>query len=346
VIGYYYLPCLFCRGVEAKGNRSIRFSYFEVMEENGMFKVSTKQSTKGLLALLMFHFVLFFSCSETLSSSEPNQLTAQEESSGWQLLFDGSTFAGWTVVEEVDFPREAWSVEDGCLKATSSKRSGADLITEETFDDFELKFEWRLSPGGNSGVKYRVQEGLRDPGRVRRTNWAIGFSIGFLGIALVLGVLLKGRRVPNRYRSAGLFCAVLAVGLTLLGAYRVFSLSGPSGNAVGLEFQLFDGQQPGVLSMQYSSGALYDLISPTSDPTRPAGEFNEGRILVRGNQLEHWINGVRILECDLDSELLKDRVSESKFRNISEFGKQTPGHISLQHHQDEVWFRNIKIRRF
>jgi hypothetical protein len=300
----------------------------------------------GRLILSVFLFASFVSASETICFSKPNQLTTQEESSGWQLLFDGSTFAGWKAVGEFDFPREAWSVEDGCLKAITSRLSGADLITEETFDDFELKFEWRLSPGGNSGVKYRVQEDLRDPGRVRRMKWAIGFSIVFLGIALVLGVLLKGRRVPSRYRGTGLSCFVLAVGLTFLGVCRVFSLSGPSGNAVGLEFQLFDRQQPRALSTQYSSGALYDLVSPTSDPTHPSGEFNQGRIVVRGNHLEHWINGVQVLECDLDSQLLQNRVSDSKFRHIPEFGKRTPGHISLQYHEDEVWFRNVKIRRF
>jgi hypothetical protein len=293
----------------------------------------------GSLALLLL-------CCGAVSSSKPNQLTTQEESAGWQLLFNGRTTSGWKAAEKLDFPHEVWSVEDGCLKATPSSISGADLISERMFEDFELRFEWRLSPGGNSGVKYLVQEGRRNPDQERKKKWAIAFSIGSLLIALVLGVFLRGRRVQSRYWAACVLCFVLAIGLSLLGIFGFFWLSRPWGNAIGLEFQLLDEQQPGVLSKNRTSGALYDLISPSSNPVRPAGEFNQGRIVVRGNHLEHWVNGVQVLGCKLDSRLLRDRIRDSKFRDIPELANKASGHISLQYHGDEVWFRNIKVRRF
>jgi len=85
-------------------------------------------------------------------------LTPDEQKVGWVLLFDGTTMNGW------DDPRlkapagDAWTTEDGCLKANKHPRITEDLFTKEEFRDFELAFDWRISPRGNSGVKYRIQE--------------------------------------------------------------------------------------------------------------------------------------------------------------------------------------------
>ena len=74
------------------------------------------------------------------------------------------------------------------------------------------------------------------------------------------------------------------------------------------------------------------------------GEINLSRILVRGNRVEHWLNGVKVLEYECGSETVKAAVAESKFKNTTRFGERAKGRILLQDHQSEVWFRNIKVR--
>lgn len=87
---------------------------------------------------------------------EPNTLTAAERSAGWTLLFDGKTTAGWRGFRKPDFPAQGWVVEDGLLKSLGQK--GGDIITTSSYDDFEFSWEWKLSPQGNSGIKYFVDE--------------------------------------------------------------------------------------------------------------------------------------------------------------------------------------------
>jgi len=79
-------------------------------------------------------------------------------------------------------------------------------------------------------------------------------------------------------------------------------------------------------------------------PTKPLGEINQSRVVVKGNHVEHWLNGVKVLEFECGSEAVKAGVAESKFKNIPGFGDRVKGHLLLQDHHSNVWFRNIKIR--
>ena len=90
-------------------------------------------------------------------ASEANTLSPEEQAAGWQLLFDGTSTAGWRGYGEDSFPAEGWAVDDGDLIVFEGG-VGGDIVTEATFSDFELTFEFKLSPVGNSGVFYRVQE--------------------------------------------------------------------------------------------------------------------------------------------------------------------------------------------
>ena len=92
------------------------------------------------------------------------------------------------------------------------------------------------------------------------------------------------------------------------------------------------------------AGSLYDLIAATPGVVRAAGEWNRARIVARGNHLEHWMNGQKVLEVDVGSDQWKRLYQASKFKDMAGFGTQPRGHIVLQDHGDPVWFRNLKIR--
>jgi hypothetical protein len=97
----------------------------------------------------------------------PNALTQAEREAGWRLLFDGTTTRGWRGFKKADFPARGWAVAEGCLKkvatGTGDSLGSGDIVTVDTFGDFDLRFEWRITPGGNSGVKYFVTEERSGP---------------------------------------------------------------------------------------------------------------------------------------------------------------------------------------
>jgi hypothetical protein len=107
---------------------------------------------------------------ETALAAAPNALTDAERAEGWQLLFDGQSLDGWRGIGTDSVPTSHWKIEDGAihkipsgdvpLRADGQPVSGGDLMTEQTFGDFEFTFEWKVAEGGNSGVKYNVGEEL------------------------------------------------------------------------------------------------------------------------------------------------------------------------------------------
>ena len=215
--------------------------------------------------------VLAFSLAET-AMAQPNTLTAAEKRAGWKLLFDGRTTEGWRGFK-LPKPDPGWQARDGAL--SPDPRKSLDIMTTEQFGDFDLSFEWRIAPKGNSGVMFHVTEDGE------RTYW-----------------------------------------------------SGP-------EYQVLDnsrGEPP-----QQRAAALYDLYAPTKDVTKPVGEWNLSRIVVKGGKVEHWLNGEKVVEYDMDSADFKARVAKSKFKAWP-FAKSRRGHIAIQNHGDEVGYRNIKIR--
>jgi len=88
---------------------------------------------------------------------------------------------------------------------------------------------------------------------------------------------------------------------------------------------------------------LYDLIPPKNKVLRPIGEWNQVRLVVNGNHIEHWLNGVKVVEFERGSPQMKALIAESKYKTIPGFGEVSKGHLLLQDHGNEVWFRNIKI---
>jgi hypothetical protein len=99
---------------------------------------------------------------------KPDVLTDKEKSEGWALLWNGVDFDGWRGVGLDQIPQGHWAIEDGAIKklaagevarqADGQPVQGGDLMTDATYENFELRFDWKISPSGNSGVKYNVSE--------------------------------------------------------------------------------------------------------------------------------------------------------------------------------------------
>lgn len=125
--------------------------------------------------------------------------------------------------------------------------------------------------------------------------------------------------------------------------YRVAETDGAS-YMTGPEMQVLDNSVAGG-DLSVSAGADYALHAPAADNTRPVGEWNAVRIRVDGNSVTYWLNGVQQCAYELFSDEWEERVANSKFAKWPEFGRRSRGHICLQDHGDEVWYRNIRIRK-
>jgi hypothetical protein len=116
----------------------------------------------------------------------------------------------------------------------------------------------------------------------------------------------------------------------------------------GPEYQMIDdAAHPDALrgGRLHQTAAFYDVLEPAADkPVRKAGEWNQSRIVAKGKHVEHWLNGKKVLQFELDSPEVKAGIAKSKFKNDAGFGEHIEGHIMLTYHQDDCWFRNIKIR--
>ena len=210
------------------------------------------------------------------SKSTENVLNSEEIAADWTLLFDGEDLSAWRGYGKRERP-DGWQAVNGTLARVGP---AGDLVTIETFEDFELQFDWRVEEAGNSGVMFRVVESDAPP-------WHTGPEFQILHNA--------GHR---------------------------------------------DGRAPIT-----SAGSNYAVHPPARDITRSVGSWNEARLIVTGRDVEHWMNGVKLLSYEIGSPDWNQRVAASKFAELTRYGRETSGHIAIQDHGDPVAFRNIKIRR-
>jgi len=117
-------------------------------------------------------------------------------------------------------------------------------------------------------------------------------------------------------------------------------------NAPGPEYQILDdtGHPDGKIGPHRQTACLYDILPPAENkPLNPVGEWNHSRIVVKGKSVEHWLNGIRVLAYELESDELKAAIAKSKLAKAKDFEKKVNGHIMLTDHIDECSFRNMKI---
>ncbi len=122
-----------------------------------------------------------------------------------------------------------------------------------------------------------------------------------------------------------------------------------SRGAIGHEYQMLDDDMHPDAKLgdgKRVTASFYDVLAPTmKTPLNKPGEINTSRVLVHGNHVEHWLNGVKVLEYECGSEAVKRAVAASKFKDTPKFGERLKGHILLQDHNNRVWFRSLKIRQ-
>ena len=122
---------------------------------------------------------------------------------------------------------------------------------------------------------------------------------------------------------------------------------------IGFEYQITDNAaNPDATAngALHQTAALYDMIAASKDVTRPAGEFNRGRIVVIGDRFEHWLNGQKVAEGSLKAPEIARSVAKrwgesSPVYNLLVNQPRKDCQISLQNHNDFAWFKNIRIRR-
>jgi len=118
-------------------------------------------------------------------------------------------------------------------------------------------------------------------------------------------------------------------------------------SAIGHEYQIIDDERhaDAKIGLERQTASFYDVLEPKDRKIKPAGEWNTGRVMAMGPTVEHYLNGSRVLSYELDSPALRKAVEDSKFKGVARFGKLHKGHILIQDHGDQVWYRNVKIRR-
>lgn len=243
----------------------------------------------------MNHFIVAVAAATLLSCNTTNKTTMQTPSGsanteGFVSLFNGKTTDGWHSYRKTSAGK-AWKAEDGVLHfdpaaKKASPTEGGDLVTNEEFENFHLKLDWKVSPKGNSGVVFYIKE---EP------------------------------------------------------QYQEMWHTGP-------EMQVLDNGtsatpgHPDAKITSHRAGDLYDLLV-SKEVVKPVGEWNTAEIVANKGKLDFYLNGQHTLSTTMWDENWKAMVAKSKFKEMPGFGKYTKGKIGLQDHGDEVWYRNIMIKK-
>ncbi|MBI3408441.1 MAG: DUF1080 domain-containing protein [Planctomycetes bacterium] len=204
-----------------------------------------------------------------LLSAIQQSANSRPQEDGFVSLFDGKDLAGW---KQFAGKEQIWTVEDGLLVCKGG--GGGWLGTVRDYADFEIRLEYRLKPGGNSGVYIRAPQ----EGHISR---------------------------------------------------------------VGMEIQILDDFHPKYAKIDFYqyTGSIYHVVPPTRRTSKPAGEWNSMTIRAQGRNVAVTLNGVKIVDADLD-RCLQDPAVAKEHTGLS----RKTGRIGLQSHTDRVEFRHIRLK--
>lgn len=222
------------------------------------------------------------------AANTTTMLSEAEQKEGWQLLFDGNSTKGWHKYGGAPVGA-AWKVVDGTLHLSVSEKkdwqaqNGGDIVSDDEFENFHLKLEWKIDTCGNSGMMFYVHEDT--------------------------------------------------------AKYKYPWETGP-------EMQVLDNKcHPDAKIPKHRAGDLYDLISSSKETVKPALEWNLAEIKCVNGKLEFFLNGENVVTTQLWDDAWKKMVAGSKFVKMPDFGTYKKGRIALQDHGNNVWYRNVRIKR-
>jgi 3-keto-disaccharide hydrolase len=204
--------------------------------------------------------------------------------SEWVSLFDGNSTSGWHTYG-ITTVASTWKVDSGALHLVppKDKKESGDLVTNDSYENFHLKLEWKIAPKGNSGIIFLVNE---DTAQYKKT-----------------------------YNT-------------------------------GPEMQVLDNNgHPDAKIIKHRAGDLYDLITSSKEVVKPAGEWNQAEVMINNGKLDLVLNGTNVVSTTLWDDNWNKMIAGSKFKDMPGFAKSHSGKIALQDHGDEVWYRNITIKK-
>ena len=225
------------------------------------------------------------------ATTGPNTLSPEEIAQGWKLLFDGRRILGMRGLQKSDPLAAGWKIQDGELFLPKDvkdmeRMTGGDLVTMDFFQDFDFRFECKMSASANSGVRYMLVEAF---GQV-----PMGLEYQFID-DMHNSISLKG----GKLRRTGALDNIYPVG-------------------------------------ENAKLRVGDPLNKTGDP------WNEGRIVVRGTHVEHWLNGEKVLEFELGPAIRKIAAA-NKMQVPLTYGLKSRTRLSILDQGYEVSFRNLKV---
>jgi len=230
--------------------------------------------------------------SDTAQTADSSQSTsainsALAKDTGWVSLFDGQSLNGWHSYGKSS-PASIWGIDSGAIHLNSAKKDTSmhgndDLVSDDEYENFDLKLDWKISKAGNSGIIFLVHEDT------------------------------------TKYKET----------------YET-----------GLEMQVLDDKgHPDRKLPSHRAGSLYDLIPAKAGAVKPWGEWNHAEIKLNNGKLDLYLNDVNVVSTTLWDDNWKQMLAKSKFKAWPDFGTFKKGHIALQDHGNDVWYRNIMIKK-
>jgi hypothetical protein len=202
---------------------------------------------------------------------------------GWVDLFDGTSLNGWHTFGETSVTSK-WALDSGAIHFNpDTKGDDGDLVSNESFNNFDLRLDWKIAQGGNSGILFYVQD--------------------------------DKPKYEDTYKT-------------------------------GPEMQVLDDERnEDNKTPSHRAGSLYDMIQATPGAVKPAEQWNTAEIVSNNGKLDFYLNDVHVVDTHIFDDNWKKMIAKSKFKEWPAFGTFKDGHIALQDHGFNVWYKNIIIKK-